>query len=177
MACPSSLGVLVPSSSVSGGASASSDIGYCDHQWTNNSQLDMALLGGVCYYGVPCGAFACHLYTTVAYSYWVVGASPHTNAYIAVMAFSDLGILPQSSSGSSSSTHFCDGVISAVDGTLKMALLGGSCYDGVPCGAFACDLYNLVASSDWAVGASPQTKHAHWLIKNNRKAIAFLLTL
>ena len=80
MACPSSLGVLVPSSSVSGsGASASSDIGYCDHQWANNSQLDMALLGGDCHYGVPCGAFACTLSNAVAYSSWSIGASPHTN--------------------------------------------------------------------------------------------------
>ena len=79
MACPSSLGVLVPSSSVSGsGASASSDIGYCDHQWANNSQLDMALLGGFCGYGVRCGAFACYLNDSVAISAWSIGASPHT---------------------------------------------------------------------------------------------------
>ena len=77
-------------------------------------------------------------------------------AYIAVMAFSDLGILPQSSSGSSSSTHFCDGAITAMDGTLKMALLGGVCGDGVRCGAFACNLYATVADSYWTVGASPQ---------------------
>ena len=78
MACPSSLGVLVPSSSVSGsGASASSDIGYCDHQWANNSQLDMALLGGFCGYGVRCGAFACYLNDSVAISAWSIGASPH----------------------------------------------------------------------------------------------------
>ena len=79
--------------------------------------------------------------------------------YIAVMAFSDLGILPQSSSGSSSSTHFCDGAITAMDGTLKMALLGGVCNGGVRCGAFACTLTNAVAISDWSIGASPQTKH------------------
>ena len=160
MACPSSLGVLVPSSSVSGsGASASSDIGYCDHQWTNNSQLDMALLGGACGNGVLCGAFACYLSYAVAISGWNIGASPHTNAYIAVMAFSDLGILPQSSSGSSSSTHFCDGVITVMDGTLKMALLGGSCDHGVHCGAFACGLHTSVADSNWNIGASPHTKH------------------
>ena len=79
--------------------------------------------------------------------------------YIAVMAFSDLGILPQSSSGSSSSTHFCDGVITAVDGTLKMAFLGGNCNGGVLCGAFACVLFYTVAYSYWDVVASPQTKH------------------
>ena len=79
MACPSSLGVLVPSSSVSGsGASASSDIGYCDHQWANNSQLDMALLGGDCGNGVRCGAFACVLNGPVAASNWDIGASPQT---------------------------------------------------------------------------------------------------
>ena len=76
------------------------------------------------------------------------------------MAFSDLGILPQSSSGSSSSTHFCDGVITAMDGTLKMAFLGGSCADGVHCGAFACALSDAVAASYWNVGASPQTNTA-----------------
>ena len=76
--------------------------------------------------------------------------------YIAIMAFSDLGILPQSSSGSSSSTHFCDGVITAVDGTLKMALLGGHCDHGVRCGAFACYLRDSVADSAWCFGASPQ---------------------
>jgi hypothetical protein len=81
--------------------------------------------------------------------------------FIAIMAFSDLGIIPQSSSGSSASTHFCDGVISNVSGGLMMALLGGYCYDGVRCGAFACDLRHAVAHSDWHIGASPHTNTAY----------------
>jgi len=80
--------------------------------------------------------------------------------FIAIMAFSDLGLLPQSSSGSSASTHFCDGVITNVSGGLMMAFLGGGCNAGVRCGAFACALTSTVADSGWHVGASPHTKHS-----------------
>ena len=49
---------------------------FCDHQWSNNAQLSMALFGGGCNAGAHCGAFALYLANTVAVSNWAVGASP-----------------------------------------------------------------------------------------------------
>ena len=60
----------------SAGSGASTAAYYCDHQWVNNSQLNMALFGGRCADGLHCGAFACHLYDTVGHHYWNFGASP-----------------------------------------------------------------------------------------------------
>ena len=60
--------------SVGNGASASTY--SCDHQWVNNSQLDMARFGGNCNGGLYCGAFACRLGTTVGYHNWYIVAQP-----------------------------------------------------------------------------------------------------
>ena len=68
---------LVPTAT---GSPASATTGYCDYTWFNNSQLNMALFGGSCYYGALCGAFACYLSYTVAGSGGDLGASPQHSA-------------------------------------------------------------------------------------------------
>ena len=60
----------------SAGSGASTAAYYCDHQWVNNSQLNMALFGGRCANGLACGAFACDLSRPVGYHLWTIVASP-----------------------------------------------------------------------------------------------------
>ena len=77
--------------------------------------------------------------------------------YIHTMAFTKWGLYPTAvGSPASATTDYSDGQYKNSNG-LKMALFGGSCIDGAPCGAFACDLYGTVASSYWSFGASPQS--------------------
>ena len=54
---------------------------YCDAQWYNNSNNRVAFYGGRADDGSWCGAFACHLYNALSYSYWRVGASPSSNRH------------------------------------------------------------------------------------------------
>lgn len=56
-------------------ASGSSSTYLCDGLWFNNSQTDVALVGGLCRYGLLCGAFAAHLHNAASYAYWYIGSA------------------------------------------------------------------------------------------------------
>ena len=49
---------------------------YADGQWFNNSQVDYAYRGGVCYYGARCGAFYIDLDDASSLSDWYIGCAP-----------------------------------------------------------------------------------------------------
>jgi len=55
--------------------SGSSSTFECDGMWFNNGQINYALVGGDCYYGVLVGAFASNLSTAPSSSGWYFGAS------------------------------------------------------------------------------------------------------
>lgn len=48
---------------------------YCDGSWFNNGQIDVALVGGSCSYGVLCGALCCNLGTPSSTTAWHFGAA------------------------------------------------------------------------------------------------------
>ena len=83
-------------------------------------------------------------------------ASGTSGGYISSTYNSEFGCVPYVSSGSSS-TYEADGLWfnSSVVG---YASVGGSCYNGLLCGAFALDLSNAVSDSSWNFGASLSCK-------------------
>ena len=147
------------------GSGAGTNAYWCDHQWVDNAQLDMARFGGYCNGGLHCGAFACTLTNSVGYHYWAVVASPslHPNAafprgdawiYIRSMQWSQYGPL-FAAGGASSGSGWCDGMTTHNDSTKRMARFGGHCGNGLYCGAFACLLYAPVGNRSWSFVASP----------------------
>ena len=149
------------------GSGAGTNAYWCDHQWVNNAQLDMALFGGDCYAGLGCGAFACGLHCAVGGHGWTIVASPslHPNAafprgdawiYIRSMQWSQYGpLFAAGGSPASTAACYCDGMIAHNDSTKRMALFGGFCNGGLACGAFACDLHHTVGYHNWHIVASP----------------------
>ena len=65
-------GFMLPTAST---YTPSSSTYYCDYAWYNNSQVDVALFGGISYYGLNVGAFALTLNIAASYSWWRNGAS------------------------------------------------------------------------------------------------------
>ena len=55
--------------------SGSSSTYECDGGWFNNGQVNYALGGGNCYYGLLVGAFASNLHNAASISSWNIGAS------------------------------------------------------------------------------------------------------
>lgn len=85
-----------------------------------------------------------------------IGLGGTSGGYQSVVKATEYGTLPKTASGSSS-TYETDGLWFASNVT-AFADVGGSCYDGLLCGASCVDLYVAVSGSDWNIGASLSCK-------------------
>lgn len=97
-------------------------------------------------------------YNTDGSGYISMGITPTgtSSGYIDVMNFNEYGMFEKNSSGSYS-THYCDGQWFNNSGN-RYALFGGSPGNGVPCGAFYCDLSLAVSSVGWYCGVALSCK-------------------
>ena len=97
-------------------------------------------------------------YNTTGEGYINTELSPSgfTSNYITSMHANIFGLLPNETSGSSS-TYFCDAQRST-SVNKRFALFGGDSIDGSYCGAFACYLNYLVSHSHWNIGAAVSCK-------------------
>lgn len=81
-----------------------------------------------------------------------VTPSGSSGGYISKTLMTQYGMIPYTASGSSS-TYECDGMWFN-NGQTDLALVGGDCYRGALCGAFAVDLDGAAGRSTWFYGAS-----------------------
>jgi len=93
-------------------------------------------------------------YNLIGTDFINLGITPTgTNAgYIKLSKMTEYGRIPYDASGSST-TYQCDGLY--YDNAITaVALIGGACNHGVPCGPFYVSLDNPASNVDWPVGAS-----------------------
>ena len=84
--------------------------------------------------------------------------SGSNGGYISSWKYSEMGMIPITASGSSS-TYLCDGIYYSNSGT-RLAFCGGDSGSGVLCGAFCSDLADGSSKSGWYLCAALSYKNA-----------------
>ena len=93
-------------------------------------------------------------YNTDGTNYISIGATPagSSGGYTNIMAFNQYGMFNKNAAGSAT-TYYCDGLWFNNNQT-NYALVGGSCNDGLLCGALCANLSVSASYSGWSIGAA-----------------------
>ena len=88
---------------------------------------------------------------------WINGGSiSGTDGGMTDVYVGDFGLLGKTTGGDYDSKYYDRLVLNNTQN--RVALFGGNSYCGSQCGAFACNLNNVLSHSHWSIGASPSCK-------------------